>query len=70
MNRDIEIVSDDERIRPADSEVERLLCDNSLMKSLTGWEPDVSLEEGLGRTIDWFQNDADITMYKHDIYNV
>lgn len=70
MNRDLEIVTDDERKRPADSEVERLLCDNRLMKSLTGWEPSVSLEEGLRRTIDWFRNDADMSMYKHEIYNV
>lgn len=70
MNRDLEIVTDDERKRPADSEVERLLCDNRLMKSLTGWEPTVSLEEGLRRTIDWFRNDADMSMYKHEIYNV
>jgi NAD dependent epimerase/dehydratase len=70
MNRDLEIVTDDERKRPADSEVERLLCDNRLMKSLTGWEPSVTLEDGLRRTIDWFRNDADMSMYKYDIYNV
>ncbi len=70
MNRETEIVSDDERVRPANSEVERLLCDNRLMKSLTGWAPALTLEEGLGKTIDWFRNDADMTMYKHDIYNI
>jgi len=70
MDRDIEIVTDDERIRPADSEVERLLCDSRLMKSLTGWSPSLTLEEGLQKTIDWFQNDADLSIYKPDIYNI
>lgn len=70
MDRDMEITTDDERIRPADSEVERLLCDNRLMQSLTGWAPVVSLEEGLRRTIDWFRDDADMSMYKPEIYNV
>lgn len=70
MNREIEIVMDDERIRPADSEVERLLCDNRLMQSLTGWSPSLTLEEGLHKTIDWFQNDADLSIYKPEIYNV
>ena len=70
MNRDIEIVTDDERIRPADSEVERLLCDNRLMQSLTGWSPAFTREEGLQKTIDWFQNDADLSIYKPDIYNI
>ena len=70
MNRNIQIVTDDDRIRPADSEVERLLCDNRLMQSLTGWSPAFTLEEGLQKTIDWFQNNADLSIYKHDIYNI
>lgn len=70
MNRDIEIVMDDERIRPAESEVERLLCDSRLMKSLTGWSPAFTLEQGLQKTIDWFQNVADLSRYKPDIYNI
>jgi NAD dependent epimerase/dehydratase len=50
---DAEIVTDDARLRPAGSEVERLLCDNARAREWTGWVPEVSLEEGLRRTSDW-----------------
>ncbi len=70
MGADVVIETEDERMRPKESEVERLLCDNRLIKELTGWEPSVSLEEGLQRTIDWFRHKANLGMYKHDIYNV
>jgi NAD dependent epimerase/dehydratase len=65
-----EIVATQERVRPQGSEVERLLADSALMRSLTSWEPRISLREGLARTIDWFRNDANRAGYKHDIYNV
>ena len=55
---------------PRESEVERLLCDNSLMKALTGWAPMVSLEEGLRRTIEWFSCSENLDKYKWDIYNI
>ncbi len=48
-----EIVQDPARMRPEGSEVMRLLADNSRVRELTGWEPAVSLEEGLSRTSDW-----------------
>ena len=48
-----EIVQDTARMRPEGSEVMRLLADNSRMRQLTGWEPVVSLEEGVSRTSDW-----------------
>lgn len=47
------IVTDQERVRPRGSEVERLICDNRLAAQLTGWRPMVSLDEGLTRTIAW-----------------
>ncbi|MHA7304897.1 GDP-mannose 4,6-dehydratase [Arthrobacter sp. TMN-49] len=47
------IVTDPQRLRPAGSEVERLLSDNSLAKQLTGWEPTVSLRAGLEETSRW-----------------
>lgn len=47
------IVTDQERVRPRGSEVERLICDNRLAAQLTGWRPTVSLDEGLTRTIAW-----------------
>jgi NAD dependent epimerase/dehydratase len=47
------IVTDPDRLRPPDSEVERLLCDNSRAREWTGWTPEVSLEDGLARTSAW-----------------
>ena len=47
MKSDIEIVKDKDRIRPEKSEVFRLVCDNSLIKELTDYKPQVSIEEGL-----------------------
>lgn len=63
------VVGDEARIRPEKSEVERLVCDNRLMRKLTEWEPRVPLDEGLIRTIAWFKSKDNLTRYKHDIYN-
>ena len=64
------IVSENERKRPEKSEVERLVCDNSLLKKLTGWKPVISLKEGLLKTIEWFRDKERLKRYKSDIYNV
>lgn len=53
MGKPIQIVTDSQRVRPENSEVERLLADSSKAKRLLGWEPRVSLEEGLAQTIEW-----------------
>jgi NAD dependent epimerase/dehydratase len=66
----IEIVSAEERHRPERSEVERLLAETTLMRSLTGWEPKVALREGLERVVEWFSDPANLSRYKADIYNV
>jgi NAD dependent epimerase/dehydratase len=50
---DARIVTDEARLRPGGSEVERLLCDNARAREWAGWSPEVSLEEGLRRTSDW-----------------
>jgi NAD dependent epimerase/dehydratase len=68
IGRDVEIVSDDARIRPEKSEVNRLLADNSKAKELLQWEPRISIDEGLKRTIEWISEH--ISSYKVDIYNV
>lgn len=52
----VEIISDEERIRPERSEVNRLLADASRLKSLTGWQPQMSFENGLAQTADWIRN--------------
>jgi dTDP-glucose 4,6-dehydratase len=64
----ITIQSESVRMRPVKSEVERLLADNRLAHDLLGWEPTVSLDEGLIRTIDWFRGHQD--QYRADVYNV
>jgi len=64
------VVLDGQRKRPAKSEVERLLADNTLITKLTGWAPRVSLEKGLRETIAWFRDAENLKRYKWDIYNV
>lgn len=74
MDADIHIVSDEERLRPEASEVERLLAANGKARRLLGWEPRFSgmdgLQEGLRITADWFRDPANLRHYKTDIYNV
>lgn len=70
MNSDVEFVTDEERIRPPKSEVNRLWCDNTKIKKLTGFVPQYSIEQGLVETIDWFKNPENLKKYKADIYNV
>lgn len=53
--RDAEVVQDPSRMRPAGSEVDRLLCDNRRAREWTGWAPEVSLEDGLSRTAQWIE---------------
>jgi NAD dependent epimerase/dehydratase len=68
LGTEIEISQKEQRVRPEASEVERLLGDNGKIRRLTGWESEVSLEEGLGRTIEWFR--GNLELYKPGIYNV
>jgi nucleoside-diphosphate-sugar epimerase len=68
MDRCVHIEADHQRLRPAQSEVERLLADTSLARSLLRYEPLVELEDGLIRTIDWFREHVD--RYRADVYNV
>jgi len=74
MGANIEIESDEARLRPDKSEVERLWADNSKAKNLTGWEPLYAgkdgLKRGLAETVEWFINSENLKKYKADIYNV
>jgi NAD dependent epimerase/dehydratase len=65
-----EVETDAQRLRPEGSEVERLLCDNARIRSLTGWAPAVSLHDGLSNTIDWFRRPENLRRYKAGLYNV
>jgi len=68
IGRPAKIEADPERVRPAGSEVMKLLSDPSRAKSLLGWEAQVSLEEGLRRTVEWIGKNLD--RYKPEIYNL
>ena len=62
------IECDDERLRPRNSEVDRLWCNNTKAVSLLGWKPSYTLDEGLKETIEWIKDNR--KYYKTDIYNV
>jgi NAD dependent epimerase/dehydratase len=74
MGADIEIVCEQERIRPAKSEVERLFAGNEKAKRLTGWEPEFGgldgFKRGLKLTAEWFADADNLRRYKADIYNI
>lgn len=70
INPKAEIISDDVRLRPEKSEVERLLGHNGKITTLTGWKPNFTLEQGLLETISWFSDKRNLAKYKSDIYNV
>ncbi len=70
MNSDVEVATDNARLRPEKSEVFRLWCDNTKICNLTGFTPKYTIQEGLKKTIAWFTNPDNLRKYKTDIYNV
>ena len=70
MNSDVEFVQDKQRLRPKNSEVNRLWCDNTKIKKLTGFKPEYDIRRGLEETVKWFSNPENLKKYKADIYNV
>ena len=64
------IETDNIRIRPQKSEVERLLGSNEKLKNYTNWQQKYTLEEGLKETIDWFKEKDNLRWYKTCIYNL
>ena len=68
LGRPITIETDTDRIRPDKSEVERLLADNGRAERLLGWRPEVTLEEGLERTIDWTREN--LSRFRTGVYNI
>ncbi|MDB9907942.1 NAD-dependent 4,6-dehydratase LegB [Gammaproteobacteria bacterium] len=70
MDSNIEIIVDQQRIRPEKSEVTRLWCDNQKIKKLTGFNPKYDINSGLKETIQWFKSSENLAKYKSDIYNV
>ena len=59
IGRSIRIESEEQRVRPEKSEVERLLADNTLARNLLGWQPRIGLEEGLKMTIEWVEGNLE-----------
>ncbi|NOX92604.1 MAG: SDR family NAD(P)-dependent oxidoreductase [Gammaproteobacteria bacterium] len=74
MNVDIETETDEQRLRPDKSEVERLWADNSKARELLDWSPEFAQHEGfkraLAETARWFTDPANLARYKHGIYTV
>jgi dTDP-glucose 4,6-dehydratase len=74
MNAEIEIITDEARLRPENSEVERLWADNDKAKQLFGWQPSYGGREGfmrgLAETAEWFAQHDNWRGYKADIYNI
>ncbi len=70
MKSDVEFITDEQRVRPQNSEVFRLWGENKLIKKITDFEPKYSIENGLRETCDWFAQSANLKKYKSNIYNV
>jgi len=68
MGSNTEIIQDQERVRPGQSEVDRLVCNNGKILKRTEWKPEYDLDKGLKETINWFKETDNI--YKSQIYNV
>ena len=74
MDTEVEIETDEQRLRPEKSEVERLWADNSKARELLGWSPEFGQREGfkraLAETAQWFTDPNNLARYKHTIYNI
>jgi len=68
LDLNISVTDDTNRVRPENSEVERLRCNNEKLLKDTGWQPDYNLEKGLLETIYWFKNSSH--MYKSELYHI
>jgi NAD dependent epimerase/dehydratase len=74
MDVKIELVTDEQRLRPANSEVERLWASNAKARELLGWQPAYGGRDGflrgLAETVAWFREPGNRAGYKADIYNI
>jgi len=70
MDTNVTISSSKERIRPENSEVERLVCNNSKLLKQTSWKPKYTLEQGINEVIEWMKIPENLSMYKATQYNV
>jgi NAD dependent epimerase/dehydratase len=74
MGADIEILTDEQRLRPEKSEVDRLWASNEKAKQLLGWQPSYDgvegFKRGIAETAAWFREPSNLAAYKSDIYNL
>jgi NAD dependent epimerase/dehydratase len=74
MDSRVEIVADTQRLRPADSEVERLWSENSRARSLLGWQPAYGglegFRRGLGETVAWYRDPANLALFRAEEYQL
>jgi len=74
MGVEIELIVDEQRLRPQKSEVERLWASNTKAKELLAWQPQygglAGFQRGLVETVDWFKNPSHLRSYKSEIYNI
>jgi NAD dependent epimerase/dehydratase len=74
IGKEINIITEDQRLRPIKSEVERLFADNNKAKELMGWQPEYGgldgFKRGLQQTVEWFSNPKNLSNYKSNIYNL
>ena len=74
MGVSVEISTDEERLRPENSEVERLWADNSKALEILGWKPSYAglngFREGLAKSIDWFTHPENLKLYRSGDYNL
>jgi NAD dependent epimerase/dehydratase len=74
MGEKIKIITDEQRLRPENSEVERLWADNQKAKSLLGWKPQFGgtkgFRHGIEKTVEWFVDPNHLKIYKSDQYNL
>lgn len=74
MDASIEIITDEQRLRPEKSEVERLWASNTKARELLGWQPQYAgrdgFKRGLTETVAWFREPSQLSVYKADIYNL
>lgn len=74
MQAEVELVTDEQRLRPEGSEVNRLFGDNTRLRELTGWSPAYGgldgFRRGLEHTATWFADPANLARYRPGQYTV
>ncbi|MFJ7063499.1 SDR family NAD(P)-dependent oxidoreductase [Streptomyces microflavus] len=70
MDTALDVREDTQRLRPANSEVMRLVADAGRLRAATDWSPAHSLEEGLAQTVEFFRKPENLARYKTGIYNI